>query len=355
MIKFIKLTLVGVWLLTACQGQPKQLAPQNTLRPTFQPTVALLIKPSPQPPLPTATIKPSPTLRPVEENGKIALKHLQSLAGKIGARSPGTPQETDAAEYIQKTFEELGFSTEVQPFTFKDDDEGQMSSQNVVAGKPGLSNKTLIVGAHYDSGDEAKGADDNASGAAVMLEAAELISKIETPYTIIFIAFGAEENDLDGSSYYVEQMSSSAVKNSIVMINLDSLVAGNLAYVYGDAGPDTLRDWILDMATKSGIKLEGKTAADLNNDDGSLCECSDYDAFQQENIPFVYFEATDWSLGENDGMTQVDPNFGDEGEIRHTKFDTIETINQLFPDRIEQKLNLFVTLLVNTLTDFKLP
>jgi alkaline phosphatase isozyme conversion protein len=327
-MKFVQLALICVLLLAACQGQP---APQPTA---------------------TATLEPSPT---PEVHGKLALKHLLALAQEIGARSPGSPQETAAAKYIQTTFENLGYGTKAQTFSFEDEEEDQYGSRNVVAVKPGLSDQTLIVGAHYDSGDEAKGVDDNASGVAVMLEAAELLSKVETPYTIIFVAFGAEENDLDGSYYYVERMSSSEIKNTVAMINLDSLAVGDLAYVYGDAGPGTLRDWILKMAPEAGFKLEGKTAADLDNEDGSPCECSDYDPFQKAKIPFVYFEATDWNLGKKDGMTQVDPRLGDEGEIRHTKYDTIDSINQLFPGRIEEKLNLFVTLLTNTLTDFKLP
>ena len=38
--------------------------------------------------------------------------------------------------------------------------------------------------------------------------------------------------------------------------------------------------------------------------------------------------------------------------IRHTRFDTIDYIDQSFPGRIDERLNLYVTLLVNILTNF---
>ncbi len=53
------------------------------------------------------------------------------------------------------------------------------------------------------------GADDNASGVGVMLEAASLIQGTQTPYSVRFIAFGAEEIDKKGSLYYVDHLSPS--------------------------------------------------------------------------------------------------------------------------------------------------
>jgi hypothetical protein len=334
--KFAQLTLTCLLLLTACQGQPPQSAPVTRAAPA-----------------PTATLQPPtsiPTAAP-EVQGQLAMQHLLALAQDIGARPPGSRQEVAAAQYIQTAFEEMGYSPEVQVFGFEDEDGNELVSQNVIAVKTGLSSKTLVVGAHYDSGDEADGVDDNASGVAVMLEAAERVAQVETPYTVIFIAFGAEENDLDGSYYYVEQMSRSDIKNTVAMINLDSLVAGDLAYVYGTGA---LRDWLLETAPQAGFELKGKTAADLENEDGSPCECADYGAFEEAKIPFAYFEATNWNLGKKDGMTQVDPALGDDGKIRHTEYDTIADINELFPGRIAEKLNLFTTLLMRALTDFQL-
>jgi alkaline phosphatase isozyme conversion protein len=307
------------------------------------------------PETPIAPDTPAPVMTPAAANSQIARQHLVALSEDIGARPPGSPGEAEATQYVQAAFEALGYETQLQPFSFTTEDEDTLDSANVIAVKIGSSPREIIVGAHYDSGDEGEGADDNASGVAVMLEVAEKIKDVETPYTIRFIAFGAEENDLDGSRYYVDQMSASEIQNTVGMINLDSLIAGDIAYVYGDAGAGSLRDWILAQARGAGFDLEARTAQELDNLDGTPCDCADYGPFQAAGIPFAYFEATNWNLGEEDGYTQVDPAFGEEGVIRHTGYDTVSDIDSLFPGRIEHHLNLFVTLLHDTLTQFTAP
>ncbi len=178
--------------------------PTHTATPT--PAIPAISTPTLAPtstPVPssTATPRPSatPTLKPIA-NGVIARQHLYALSETIGARVAGSPQETQAAQYIQTTFEKLGYKTELQAFSVTTR-RTTIKSANVIATKPGASNSVLIVGAHYDSTGDGKGADDNASGVAVMLEVAEKVKDIATPYTIRFIAFGAEEIDLNGARF----------------------------------------------------------------------------------------------------------------------------------------------------------
>ena len=378
MKRMIALCLVFGLVLCACQpGGPVQpgLAPPADApvstpvdapvdapveTPVETQYIASLPPPSPTSPpaaAPTATPVPAPTDAPEADIdfGAIASEHLAAISEDIGDRLPGSDGEAQAAEYIQDVLQDAGYDPQVQAFDFEDEDGAELSSANIIAVKPGLSSKEIIVGAHYDAVDDGEGADDNASGVAVLLEAAELLQDQPTPYTIRFIAFGAEEYDLDGSRSYVEEMDQAEIDNTIAMLNLDSLVAGDLAYVYGDTGtPGSLRDWILHMAAQQGFALEGKTARDMDEDDGTPCECADYHAFQQAGVPFAYFEATNWNLGAHDGMTQVDPQYGDDGEIRHSEYDTMQDIEELFPGRIDHHLELFVSLLYLTLTQFDL-
>jgi alkaline phosphatase isozyme conversion protein len=288
-------------------------------------------------------------------HGEIAREHLEEIAGGIGHREPGSAGEEQAAQYIQNAFEGMGFSPEIQEFSFYDEEpEETIQSSNIIATKAGLSDEIIVVGAHYDSTDDADsaGADDNASGVAVMLEVAESVADLDTPYTVQFIAFGSEEIDLDGSNYFVDNLSKNELQKIIGMINLDSLIAGDKTYAYGNTGPGSMRDWILEDADQQDFNIEGKTARELNNEDGSPCDCADYDPFEEAGIPFIYFEATNWDLSP-DAMIQVDPQYGDEGEIRHTEYDTIEYIDDTFPGRIDHHLNLFVTLVFDLLTQFK--
>lgn len=291
---------------------------------------------------------------PVTNYGESARHYLEGLAVDIGDREPGSDGEVQAAQYIQTVFEEIGYEPELSEFIIEDDEEGiTFTSSNVVAVKEGLSDQVIVVGAHYDAAyeDGTTGADDNASGVAVLLEAASLVFDEETPYTIHFVTFGSEELDLNGSTDYVNNLSNAEEKNIIGMFNLDSLIAGDKLYVYGDEGSDSMRDWVLEDAEELDFAIEGKTSEELNNEDGTPCECADYDAFEKAEIPFAYFEATNWDLSP-DAMTQVDPGFGVDGAIRHTQYDTIEYIDETFPGRINEHLNVFVTLLFDLLTQY---
>ena len=64
---------------------------------------------------------------------------------------------------------------------------------NVIAVKPGTSSKRIVIGAHYDSVQVGRGAFDNASGVALMLQLAEDLQSQTTPYTLVFAAWGSEE------------------------------------------------------------------------------------------------------------------------------------------------------------------
>jgi hypothetical protein len=322
-------------------------SPQTTLPVKATPEAALLQSPG-------ETLAPAPIGITAPVFDQTAIKHLIALSEMIGPREAGTANESKAAQYIEAALKELGYQTCLQPFGFPGDDDTIQYSANVIGIKAGQSTKAIIVGAHYDSVAIGRGADDNASGVAVMLEVAEMIKALPTPYTIRFVAFGAEEMGLSGSSYYVKKMSAADIQNTISMINLDSLIAGNTPNVYGNSQPKgALLDWFLEFAKSRDLDLQTQPVKNLDYPDGSPCDCADYSAFQAAGIPFAFFEATDWNLGDQDGWTQVDPKFGKHGEIWNTKYDYLDYINQNFPGRIEQHLNLFVTLLYSGLTQFK--
>jgi alkaline phosphatase isozyme conversion protein len=273
--------------------------------------------------------------------GVIARQHLVALAEGIGRREPGSPEEAEAGRYVEAAFSAYGYETQVQAFIFEYWDGIERGSANVIAVKPGESAREIIVGAHYDSTGPGKGADDNASGVAVMLEVAGRLRDVPTPYTIRFIAFGAEEVGLDGSHYYVDQMDDTARRNTIGMINLDSLVAGDIPYVYGDAGEGSLRDWIVARARELGLEVDTRTAPELDTPDGTPCDCADYDAFQEAGIPFAYFEANNWDKAEA------------EWAVWHTANDTLDYLEANHPGRVGKHLATFSRLLYDVLVGYR--
>lgn len=108
---------------------------------------------------------------------------------------------------------------------------------NVIGMIPGrdqdLRRELILIGAHRDHfGQQAglffPGADDNASGTAVMLELARMLSQSTNPLkrTILFVSFDGEERGLLGSTLYVSHPVF-PLKQTVAMINLDHLGAGD--------------------------------------------------------------------------------------------------------------------------------
>ncbi|SDO18981.1 M28 family peptidase [Alkalicoccus daliensis] len=275
------------------------------------------------------------------KTGEMAYAHMEYLSKEIGPRIAGTEAEQEAAAYIQGQFERIGLETELQNFTY-----GSNSSANVIAYKKGKSDKQIIVGAHYDSVRRGAGADDNGSGVGVMLETAEVLSKIKTPYSIVYIAFGAEEVGLRGSRHYAGQMSTEEIENTLAMINLDSLAAGDKMYVHGSEGADGfLRDQALNIAAKKNLNVGINPGLNPNYPAGTTGDWSDHVPFKNLGIPYTYLEATNWEIGDMDGYEQTEKF----GGIWHTNMDTIDFIEREFPGRIEERLSTFSTLLTDML------
>jgi hypothetical protein len=146
------------------------------------------------------------------------------------------------------------------------------------------------------------------------------------------------------------------IRNTIAMINLDSLIAGDIAYVYGDAGEaGVIRDWTLEYAQAHNLDLETQPGTLPKYPPGTTGDFSDHAPFKAIGIPYTYFESTNWMLGDKDGYTQVSLEYGENGAIWHTEDDNPKYIDSMFPGRTQERLNLFVTVLQGILTEFQLP
>jgi aminopeptidase YwaD len=110
----------------------------------------------------------------------------------------------------------------------------KLTTQNVVAYKKGKQkpDSVLVFSAHYDHlgtlGKEAifYGANDNASGISMLLELARYYTVNPSPYTVVFIAFGAEEAGLLGSKYFVKNPPFDLSKIKL-LVNLDLVGTGD--------------------------------------------------------------------------------------------------------------------------------
>jgi len=118
-------------------------------------------------------------------------KHLIKLAVDIGPRPVTNEQSIKKTEsYITNYFKNIGLQVQLQQYKYSN-----YNIANIIAGSQEnlLSSKYYVIGAHYDSVPETYGADDNASGIAVLLELARYTIQEKISLPIRFVAFTAEE------------------------------------------------------------------------------------------------------------------------------------------------------------------
>jgi putative aminopeptidase FrvX len=94
---------------------------------------------------------------------------------------------------------------------------------NVICVLPGSSDKSIIVGAHFDHASEGDGVVDNWSGASLLPSLYEALKIEPRKHTFIFIGFTDEEVGEVGSHFYARQMSRAQVAATDAMVNMDTL------------------------------------------------------------------------------------------------------------------------------------
>ena len=327
-------------------------------------------------------------------NQNLAYSYLQQLVSPtkgIGAREAGTEKEKETAGYIKANFEKFGYRVTEQSFSY---DSRKMvgESQNIIAELGDPTKPTIILGAHYDSTamkTGSMGATDNGAGVAAMLAIAEaLLDKIPENYNIRFIAFGAEEIGLQGSNYYVEDLlENKKLGNISAMINFDTIAGGDKVYIHSAHSTPYKRCKSEKYSSEPSIRNALLTASiDVlgeNNKyvihpdyegypEGVTGSWSDHASFACAGIPIAYVESTNFSInGQNgfDGYSQStaedlwtcydekDSTACDKkaeknwGNIWHTKYDTLEKLNEIFPGRVEKQLSDNVEVLIELLSN----
>jgi len=271
-------------------------------------------------------------LRPIRPETLTA--HLHALAVEIGARPAGSAAEAEAAAYVAQQFESWGYAVEIQEFAIGA--PGDDTSRNVIArlpaAHPGADLRPILVGAHLDSATEGTGADDNASGVAALLAAAEAVAGLETVRPITFVAFGAEEMGQLGAAHYAQSLGEAGLDDLLVMINVDTVGAGDTAYIYAGApavqslpvgaepGPTWARDLALNIGAALGYDFRTSPPDGWN---GFIGAWSDHAPFAARGVPVVYFERWNWDAG-------ADPSWGQEtaeGDILHTPQDQFASVD----------------------------
>ena len=250
---------------------------------------------------------PLATLTPVFSADRM-IEHIDRLTGdEMQGRGPGSPGINKAADYIAQQFEKAGLepggpdNSYFQAWEDVINEHGDLAKvKNVIGILPGtninMQGESVVICAHYDhlgsgwpgvrSGNEGKihpGADDNASGVAVLIEMADLLGDSFKPQrTIVFVAFTLEESGLLGSKHYVKNMTRFPVEKVIGVLNLDTVgrLGDNKLLVINSA---SAREWkYIFMGTGYVTGVE----ADMVTQD---LDASDQVSFVDAGIPGVQF------------------------------------------------------------------
>ena len=143
---------------------------------------------------------------------------------RIYSRHVSSPSNQMAAQYIYEKFQSFGLQARYQ--------YNNSHNVNVIARKTGYlyPNVKVLIGAHYDNIrpgigplDTMKGADDNGSGVAAVLESARLLANYNPKFTIEFIAFDEEEVGLLGAYGYADSSSHDTTQFVFGLINMDMI------------------------------------------------------------------------------------------------------------------------------------
>jgi Peptidase family M28 len=227
-----------------------------------------------------------------------------ALEGR-GSMSPGN----DAARgFIRKRFEDTGVEPFLpggweQSFTIlpKSPEESAGTGVNLVGWVPGETpgqGPVILVTAHFDhlgirDGEIYNGADDNASGAAMLTALAEYFVRRPPRHDTLFVALDAEEIGLLGARALAFDPDV-PMDRVALNINLDMVgrsEAGEL-YAAGTYHTPALSELVTETAKISPVTLlQGHDRPEDGANDWTLQ--SDHGVFHQAGIPFLYFGVED--------------------------------------------------------------
>jgi hypothetical protein len=252
-------------------------------------------------------------------------------------RGTGTAGGLKARAWIAEQFRAIGVvqgGTDgyMQPFTIRSRDirnivpGGQplqmpLVAANVVGRLPGRDARarTIVITAHYDhlgvrEGVVYPGADDNASGVAVLLAAARHFKASSSRHQIVFATLDAEELGLHGAKTLV---ASALIPQGEVALNVNlDMVGRNTANEIYAAGPyhtPSLTPILLNVQKRALVRIrfghDRPTGAENELEDWT--QSSDHRVFHEAGIPFVYFGAEDHGdyHKPTDTVDRIDPRF----------------------------------------------
>lgn len=249
---------------------------------------------------------------------QVSKSNLEESVRKLASfhtRHTASPNISAVTDWLTEQFRSFGYDTvNLDPFT-----RNGLNINNVVCIKPGQSDETVILCGHYDSVIasnpnnstlSAPGANDNATGIAVILETARLLFSEPLNRTVQFVCFSGEEQGFWGAEAYSIKVKQSNL-NLRFLLNLDQI-----------GFPSTAREVVIEHDMGNVLP---------NNDEPSrvLAESLAQVAQTRLGIPIgtAGIERSDYMPFESRGYTVIGLYESGNYEHQHTIRDTAEKIN----------------------------
>ncbi|KAH6918090.1 hypothetical protein BKA70DRAFT_8104 [Coprinopsis sp. MPI-PUGE-AT-0042] len=206
-----------------------------------------------------------------------------SAPDPVGYRPAGFISQADGQALATR----LSAGEEINVFFKQKQTIEDRQTWNIIAEtKGGDKNNVIVIGGHLDSVQAGPGINDDGSGSTVVLEIVKAVSKYAIPDLKLRFAFwGAEENGLLGSKYYVRTLPAAELANVRAYLNFDMVSKGfygvfdgdgSALNVTGPAGSDVIED--LFVKYLEGVQKVTTVPAGFTGG-------SDYVSFMERGIP----------------------------------------------------------------------
>ncbi|MFH1941220.1 MAG: M28 family peptidase [bacterium] len=172
---------------------------------------------------------------------------IEHLTVTIGPRPMGSLNERIALDWAAQKLRGFGADSVFIMEVKKIDRENSPVNTNsgvAVGVFRGETDSTIVIGGHIDSaGREIAGANDDASGAATVLELARIWSQRPRRYSMVFCTFGGEERGLVGSDYFVKHYRN--IDNVVLMFSIDMTGSDDRIAVLMESGSFQAPAWLV--------------------------------------------------------------------------------------------------------------
>jgi hypothetical protein len=303
---------------------------------------------------------PAITAQPGPIDGRALLADIERLASPaFEGRRTGTPGSRLTQEFIIDRLRGIkaapAFESYRQPFSFtRHSIRGLFSpSRPYKTHYPDAANLGAIIrgtarperfialSAHYDSfgmqgGTLFPGADDNASGIAVLLGVARILSERPAQHSVLILALDAEELGLRGAKHFVQNPAVDlALIDAVVNLDMVGRADANRLVATGPWHYPALEAPVRTAA--AGRNIAVVFGHDRPHYRSGLVEnwtnASDHGAFHQAGVPFVYFGVEDYPDYHKPTDTADKINAGFLGEVANVVFALVGQLDTMPPRR----------------------